>query len=267
MRDNAGDSAGSLPIESEDVIGSPPTRLDALISRVNSRLPQSFGRPAVLAVAVVAVLVGVLIGNQLTAATRIAQPGGETTAPVSPDSEGASGSLEVRLGRGLLSLDELAATGELASGGTYTRGSASALPDPCEPVAPDDPGVSYVPGPSGATSVTFQIVGGSVTERVTVLADVAQASARLRATVTSARNCRVDSVVTIELAALSPGLGDESVHVSVHRSYASGSSTTVSIMLIRVNEVLVEFSLAGRGAAAAESSARCLVIARAGLSH
>jgi len=270
--DTADETAPAHPSEPEDVIGSPPTRLDDLISRVDSRVPQSYGRAAVLAVAVVAAMVGLLIGYQLTPGPRIAEPAGGTTAPAVTDSEAASGSLEAGLGRGLLTLADLAATGELASGGTYTRGSASALPDPCAPVAPGAAGVSYLPGPRGATAVSFRIVGGSVTERVTVLADDAQASSRLRASITSARTCPIDSAVTVELAAIGPGLGeesvpvDETVHVLVHRDYPSGSSTTVSVLLIRVGAVLVEFSLAGPSSTATDSSARCLTFARAGLS-
>lgn len=231
------------------------------ISSVPS-IPGSFSRMTLLTCAVVAAVVGVLLGQRAAtppdAGVPVTTP--EQAAPIAS----TPGEFPA-LGRGLLSLSELAVIGEPATGGTYTRGSASALPDPCSRPAPGDAGVSYVSGPLGASAVSFQLIGGSVTERVTTLDDEAAAREHLQALVTRVRTCLVDPAVNVELATIGPGVGDEYVQAMVTRNYQSGSSSTVAILLVRVRSVLVEFSLTGSTAAAADVAGRCRAISLAGL--
>lgn len=214
--------------------------------------------------AVFAALVGLVVG-QLTAAPSDVDPATIGTGRATTELQARVDSLEDQLGRGLLTLGDLAAIGEPASGGTYTLGSASSLPDPCSRPDPGDAGVRYLPGPFGATSVSFQLIGGSVTERVTPLPDDVAARQRLRVVVSRARDCPVDTDANVELGVIGPGVGDEYVHAVLTRSYPTGSSNTVTVFLVRVGAVLVEFSLTGPTAAASESRARCLAIVQAGL--
>lgn len=174
-----------------------------------------------------------------------AAPAPAVPVPVPAVGAGTDPSALAGPGYDLLTLQDLIAIGEQASGGTYTRGSTSALPDPCTTPAPGDEGVSYVPGPQGATAVSFRVTGGSVTERVTTLPDDAAARAEMRALVGRVRNCAVDSDLKVELATIGPGVGEEYVQAMVTRRYPSGSSSTVAILLVRVDGLLWEFSLTG----------------------
>lgn len=266
VRVGADDNAGSAAAGSEDLISSSPDRLDTLVELVNSRLARSFNRTAMLIVAALASLVGFVVG-QLTAAPPSVGPAVIGAGEASPQHRERIESLDNQVGRGLLTLADLATIGEPAARGTYTLGSASVLPDGCSGPTLDDVGVRHLPGPEGATSVSFQLAGGSVTERVTTLSDDGAARQRLQVVVTRARDCPVGKAADVEVGLIGPGVGDEYVHAVVIRSYPSGGSSTVTVFLVRVGAVLLEFSLAEptEPTAAADSRARCLAIVQAGL--
>ncbi|MBA3339143.1 MAG: hypothetical protein H0T54_05250 [Geodermatophilaceae bacterium] len=255
MQDFGEDSSRPRASALEDVIGSSPDRLDSFLQWI----PVSFSRLALLSVALVSALAGLVIGH-LSAPhepATVAAP----AASADPQSESARAPA-------LLTLPELAAIGEQASGGTYTRGSASAVPDPCNHPGPGDTGVSYVPGPRGATAVSFRVAGASVSERVSTFNDVLDARSRLREVVATAGDCQVDAQDQVVLGEVEVevGLGDEYVRGRVVHSYPSGASSTVSVLLVRVDRALLEFSLTGPSAAAAGSGERCLTIALVALS-
>lgn len=262
VRDRGEEAVTVRCAEAEDMIDSPPTRLDTLLKG----LPRTFGRVAVLTLTLVAATAGLVIGTHIPRDTSRTEPGSGSTSAAdtgrAADSTAADG-----LGRGLLTLEELSAIGEPASGGTYTRGSASAIPDPCSRPEPGDSGVRYVPGPRGATAVSFHVVGGTVTQRVTTDADLAQARARLRDVISGVRSCQFGFGTDVELGEIGPGLGDEFVAGTVVRRYPSGASSTVALLLIRVGSSLVEFSITGPSAEAADFDVRCRTISLAGLAR
>lgn len=247
----------------EDLITSVPGRLDIMIGRVDSVLPSRSARAALLgAIALIAVLG--LISGPLTPPGSAPESGRiaiSTPAP-QPLRDGPTNPL----GRGLLTLGDLAGIGEPAHGGTYTIGSASALPDPCSRPALGGPEVIYIAGPNGATSVTFSLVGATVTERVMLLPDEVAARQRLRVVISRARDCSAGPSVRTELGPIGPGLGEEFAQAVVTRDHPQGTAATITILVVRVGAALVEFSLSGSGAAAV-AMARCLAIARAGLAR
>lgn len=258
---------------SEDLIGSTPDRFDAFVRRLSTHIPQRFGRTSVLAVALIAVACGVLVGRLTMApdpTADLAHPDAvsTTTAAIDDQADSTVGDL----GRGLLTVGDLAAIGEVASGGTYTRGSASALPNSCSPPDPGDVGVSYVPGPAGATSVSFRVAGGTLTERITEFPDEDAAAQQLFDIAGGPDDCTAVGTL-IDYGSIGPDLGNEYLVISVDYSYPTGVSRTVSIVLVRVGATVVEFALTtspGSGAESAldrsESGSRCLVIAAAGIS-
>lgn len=256
-----------VPEPVEEEIGSSPDRLDTFARRLSTHVPQRFGRTSVLAVALIAVACGVLVGRLTVSpdptATASQTDPVSTTAGSDDQVESAVGDL----GRGLLTVGDLAAIGEVATGGTYTRGSASAVPDPCTSVFPGDAGVSYVPGPIGATSVSFSLTGATLTERITVLADEAVATRRLRDLASRTGDCPAPAGTTIEFGSIAAGLGDEYLPISVVRNYATGTSRTVTIVLVRVAATLVEFALTTPTERSDLADLRCRRIAIAGIAR
>lgn len=252
---------------SEDLIGSDPDRLDSFLGRLKSRFPRTLGRPAVLTVAAVAAVAAAvsLVTGQVTAQAPTTEP--VAVAPA-PTSTATTQSPDARLA--LLTIGQLATIGEIASGGTYTRGSASAIPNPCLQPHAGDTGVSYVPGAAGATAVSFQLAGSSitsVTQRVTRLADDLAAAMRLREVVDAQRDCQLGAGLSVVVGDIGPGLGDELASVSIGRGYPSGAASTTEILLVRLGASLVEFSLTGPSADRAGDAARCFAIAQAGLTR
>jgi len=263
VRDRGDEAASVRYAEAEDMIDSPPTRLDTLMNG----LPHSFGRVAVLTVTLAAATAGLVIGTQLPQVTSRTEPGSGSTSAADTGRVAGPAAADDGLGRGLLTLEELSAIGEPASGGTYTRGSASSIPDPCSRPEPGDSGVSYVPGPRGATAVSFHVVGGTVTQRLTTMGDVAHAQARLRDVVSGVRGCQFEFGTDVALGDVGPGLGDEYVAGTVVRRYPSGASSTVALLLIRVGSSLVEFSITGPSATALDFDVRCRTISLAGMAR
>ncbi len=269
MSPPADDAGGPGTGESEDLIGSSPDRLDRLADLVSARVPRSFSRTAMVATAALAAVAGLVLG-QLTA-PRSAGPVDSVASTSSSYDRGSPAAALPRefaaLGRGLMTADELAAIGEPVTGGTYTRGSASAIPDPCSRPRPGDTGVSYVPGPSGATAVSFQVAGGTVTERVTTFVDDQAARQHLRDVVVGVSICQSAVGTGVSFGEIGAGLGHEYVAGTVVRRYPTGSTTTAALLVVRVGSVLVEFSLTGSTAAAADFAVRCRAIALAGLAR
>lgn len=253
---------GPSSADLEDVIASSDAEPGGLIGWLNTRLPQSFGRTAVLTVAAVAAALGLLVGY-VTAVPPTTDPVAVASIPPAPESTATSRPPDARVA--LLTIGQLAAIDESASGGTYTRGSTSAIPNPCLQPHAGDTGVSYVPGPAGATAVSFQLAIGTVTQRVTPLADDVVAQVRLREVLAEQRACEIDAGLAVVLGEIGPGLGDEFISGSVVRNYPTGGSSTTSIVLVRLGASLVEFSLTGPTSTAADVEARCVAIAQAAL--
>lgn len=261
----ANPDGADAPRVEQDVIESSPGRGWTGLDRLVGALPRSFGRRSVAGLAVAAALVG--LGTGLLIDTPGSAPGnGSATA----DQDTASAEV-LPIGTGslppLLAPDAVTIVGEAATGGTYTLGSASALPLVCEVPSGPERGVQYVSGPLGASAVTFGLAGATMTERLTDAGSVPAAAAPLRGLPLLAAECSAAIGVIVEAADRQADdlLGQEFLVLTVTRVYPNTSAATSTVVvMVRVGSTVAEFSLTAANGGPPDLD-RLLPIARLGV--